>query len=129
MEILTLHLLGKFVILLTEVLIKEICMKLQQTSLDQTGVAILTINNKDIVKPLFSLEPVSEAQELVRLYLKEATIKAVYVTNNLMPTKIEDVIDEYKENHLDLPEGYMEQLLSGFSFIDGFSVFTKSYYA
>lgn len=104
-------------------------MKLQQTSLDQTGVVILTINNKDVIKPLFSLEPVSEAQELVRLYLKEATIKAVYVTNNLMPTKIEDVIDEYKENHSDLPEGYMEQLLSGFSFINGFSVFTKSCYA
>ena len=96
-------------------------MKLQQMNLDQTGIAILLMEDgseKQI--PLYSCQPVQEAKTLVSIYFKNCKrIEGVYFTNNLMPTKIEDIISKYRENHACLPENYMEELLSGFPFIIG----------
>lgn len=96
-------------------------MKLQQTSLDQTGVAILILKgNKEKLLPLYSTNPVEEANKLVKNYFPDCeVIKAVYFTNNLMPTKIEDVIEKYEERYGYLPENYVEELLSGFPYIIG----------
>ena len=96
-------------------------MKLQQANLDQTGVAILALKeDKEKILPLFSLNPVEEAQEIVKNYFPECeAISAVYFTNNLMETKIEDIIRKYRENHMALPENYMEELISGFPYIIG----------
>lgn len=106
-------------------------MKLQQTSLDQTGIAIFknsTGDQKDI--PLFTLNPITEAQSLQSTYFKEWEIRHVYVTNNLMQAKIEDIIEEYRKGHRNLPEDYMEELLSGFPYIQGLEpAFKKAYYA
>ena len=73
---------------------------------------------------LFSLHPVEEANELVRNYFTNSCekIKSVYITNNLMEAKIEDLISKYREKHLCLPENYMEELLSGFPYIIGRSL-------
>ena len=107
-------------------------MKLQQTNLDQTGIGILFMEDgseKQI--PLYSCEPVQEAQTLVQNYFPNCKkISAVYFTNNLMETKIEDIIEKYRENHSCLPENYMEELLSGFPFIIGRDYeFTSYFYA
>ena len=108
-------------------------MKLQQANLDQTGVAILEMkgSSEEKILPLFSLNPVGEAQEVVKYYFPECeTIRAVYFTNNLMEVKIEDIINKFRETSLALPENYMEELLSGFPFIIGNEVgCTTHYYA
>ena len=106
-------------------------MKLQQTSLDQTGVAILSMNGKEEKQiPLFSLKPVEEAQSIVENFFPACErIEAVYFTNNLMETKIEDIISNYRKNHKNLPENYMEELLSGFPYVIGISTFSKFLYA
>lgn len=106
-------------------------MKLQQTSLDQTGVVIIeNSENGQKIIPLFSLNPVEEAQSLQSSYFREWEIKHVYVTNNLMQAKIEDIIEEYRKGHENLPEDYMEELLSGFPYVQGLEpAFKKAYYA
>lgn len=105
--------------------------KLQQKSLDQTGAAILILGgNEEKVIPLFSLNPVEEANSLVEQYFPECEkIKAVYITNNLLDTKIEDLISAYKEECSALPEDYMEDLVSGFPFVfDRECEITKHFY-
>ena len=106
-------------------------MKLQQTSLDQTGIVIFKNsagNQKNI--PLFTLNPVAEAQSLQNTYFRGWEVRHVYVTNNLMQAKIEDTIEEYRKGHNNLPEDYMEELLSGFPYIQGLEpAFKKAYYA
>lgn len=108
-------------------------MKLQQTSLDQTGVAILRMNGESSEKqiPLFSLKPVEEAQSIVSSFFPTCErIEAVYFTNNLMEVKIEDIIANYRKNHENLPEDYMEELLSGFPYVIGAKpAFNKAFYA
>jgi hypothetical protein len=97
-------------------------MKLQQTTLDQTGVTILLMKDgEEKHLPLFSLKPIEEAQTLVKRYFNKSCecIKATYFSNNLMEVKIEDVISKYRESHLALPENYMEELVSGFPYIIG----------
>lgn len=96
--------------------------KLKQTDLRQTGIAILELTDgskKSI--PLYSLEIMQEAREITNNYFKDSCkeIKAVYATNNLMATKIEDTISLYLETYKGLPEDYMEELLSGFPYIIG----------
>lgn len=108
-------------------------MKLQQTTLDQTGVAILIMNDdSEKIIPLFSTSPVEEAQALVKRYFDKScqSIHAVYMTNNLMEVKIEDIIKDYKEkyNYLTLPENYMEELLSGFPYIIGNRIGDTTYF-
>ena len=104
--------------------------KLQQRNLDQTGVALLKINDTEKEIPLYSLEPVQEAQEIVKNYFPDChEISAVYVTNNLMTTKIEDIISQYEKDHLDLPEDMVNELVSGFPNIIGLEPQnTKAYY-
>lgn len=107
-------------------------MRLQQTSLDQTGVAILNLDGEEKHIPLFSLSPVEEIHEFVRENYPsydEFIIKAVYFTNNLMKFKIEDLILEYRETHNNLPENYVEELLSGFPYIIGINTFSMFLYA
>ena len=98
-------------------------MKLQQTTLDQTGIAILEFEDGERTIPLFSIYPVEEAQNIVKDYFPDCIkIKAVYMTNNLMDlmgTKIEDIIHNYREKNDCLPENYMDELLSGFPYIIG----------
>lgn len=104
--------------------------KLKQTSLDQTGVLLLSMLGKEKIIPLFSCNPVEEAQELVANYFSEWEKTNIFITNNLLEIKIEDTIEEYKKEYLFLPENYMEELLSGFSFIIGREIpFTKHFYA
>ena len=107
-------------------------MKLYQRNLDQTGVAIIEIGLENVYEvPLYSLEPVQEAQDLAKKYFPlGAIIKSIYVTNNLMSTKIEDIIKIYRKTHLDLPEDLMEELVSGFPFVYGLEPEDKvSFYA
>lgn len=108
-------------------------MEFQQTSLDQTGVAVLIMEDgSEKIIPLFSFNPIREVQELVKEFEFFSTcqgIKNVYFTNNLMETKIEDTIEKYREGHLCLPEDYMEELLSGFPYIFGIHKNTISFYS
>lgn len=99
-------------------------MKLQQKNLDQTGVTILLLkeDGKEVEKqiPLYSLKPIEEAQRLVELYYPNCIeIKATYNSNNLLKCPIENIIEDYRKEHLDLPEAYMEELVSGFPYIIG----------
>ena len=108
-------------------------MRLQQKSLDQTGVAILKLGDKEKAIPLFSLSPAEEASNLIEECFpeySEANV-TIFVTNNLLETKIEDMISEFRENYLALPEDYMEDLVSGFPFVynrDSDSEITKHFY-
>ena len=106
-------------------------MKLQQETLDQTGIGILIENGKERAIPLYSLNPVEEAQYIVKNSInKIEIIKAVYFSNNLMETKIEDIIKEYRESNRALPEDYMEELLSGFPYVNREeTLYKKVYYA
>ena len=109
-------------------------MKLQQRNLDQTGVAILELEDGSIKEiPLYSLEPIQEADTIVENFYPTCTHKCVYFTNNLMPnhTKIEDIISVYmKQNGGVLPEDLMEDLVSGFPYIRGNEPdFKNAYYA
>ena len=104
--------------------------KLQQTSLDQTGMAILYINGEEKHIPLFSLDPYTESEDMIQKYFPNCEKFKVYVTNNLLLTPIEDTIEDYCIGKLNLPEDYMEELLSGFPYIVGREpAFKKAYYA
>lgn len=103
---------------------------IQQTSLDQTGVAITKLaTGEEKQIPLFSLSPCEEAQELS--YYLEGELKHVFITNNLCEYKIEDEIREYKKSHpRAIPEEFMDQLASGLPFIEGYEpLFLMSCYA
>ena len=121
-------------------------MKFQQKNLDQTGVAVLSVNGEEKIVPLYSLQPVEEAMQIADslkisrinssktgIELTKVTnvdVTNVYVTNNLMETKIEDIIEKYRISHANLPEDYMEELLSGFPYIMGTEPqYKKAYYA
>jgi hypothetical protein len=105
-------------------------MKLQQKSLDQTGVAILEFKDGKREIPLFSCNPVAEINSIIENYFSDCiSLKAVYITNNLMETKIEDIIEKYRYKHPCLPENYMNELLSGFPYIIGNEEETLYFYA
>ena len=94
--------------------------KLKQTSLDQTGMAIFeTTEGKEKYVPLFSLHPIEEANNLMALIPGLSFRKNIYFSNNLLTYKIEDAIEEYMKDRKNLPEDYMEELVSGFPFIKG----------
>ena len=105
---------------------------IQQTSLDQTGIAIFTVENGEKVSiPLFSLTPFDEADEL-STYIEGEIKKDIFISNNLCDYKIEDEIRDYKKKNLGaIPEEFMDQLVLGFPFInDGSeSLFLMSCYA
>lgn len=104
---------------------------IQQTSLDQTGIAIfVTEDGEKINIPLFSLTPFDEAEELA-VYV-EGELKDIFISNNLCDYKIEDEIRDYKKKNLRaIPEEFMDQLASGFPFINDGSepLFLMSCYA
>ena len=104
---------------------------IQQTSLDQTGIAIFkTETNDEIQIPLFSLSPCEEAKE-IGAYV-EGECKHVFITNNLCERHIENEIKDYKkENNGSVSEEFMDQLASGFPFIEGYyePLFIMSCYA
>ena len=91
---------------------------IQQTSLDQTGMAIFkTENDEEIQVPLFSLTPCEEAREL-NTYI-DGELKHVFITNNLCEYRIENEIEAYKNEHNGaVSEELMDQLASGFPFIE-----------
>ena len=105
-------------------------MKLQQRSLDQTGVAILELeNNEEKEIPLFSLTPVEEANTIAEKYFPSCKIKHVFITNNLMNVKIEDTIAEFiKNNNGVVPENLIEEILTGFPYVIGNGTSTKHIY-
>lgn len=106
-------------------------MKIRQTSIEQTGIAIFTTEEGERCVPLFSLEVCKEANEL-QTYFKTLTRPTrVYMTNNLLEYRIEDEIEKFKKEHNNVvPEEYMEQLVSGFPYIEGYEArFIMSCYA
>ena len=93
-------------------------MKIQQTSLLQTGIAIgLTLDGKEISIPLFSQNPVIDEIPNFKQRFPEIKIKDVFLANSVLKYKIEDTIKEFKETNKFLPENYMNELRSGFPFI------------
>ena len=101
-------------------------MKLQQTDLMQTGVAIFRNSAKEQVQvPLFSSTPLTEAQEIVES-LEGYTIEHVFYSNSMFlnePGSIGNRIKEVVENYGFLPEDLMEDLKRGFVCVTGeFSV-------
>ena len=110
-------------------------MKYKQLNLDQTGLAILLFRNGEEKElPLYSLNPFSEANDIVDFLEKnrkeEVTLKKIFYTNNLVEPKIEDTIEEYMKGNLALPEDYIDELVSGFPYILGEEpAFSKAYYS
>ena len=106
-------------------------MKLYQTSLDQTGVAIfVTKDNKEKQVPLFSLDPVGEANKLLNVVPNVERVKHVFVTNNLCTNRVEDTIQEVINREHYLPEDLIEYIVSGFSYVIGYEPrFSVSYYS
>ena len=108
-------------------------MKIKQKTLEQTGVCILSNKREEGFKviPLYSLNIIEEANSIATEL--DSFIEAVYASNNLMEKKIEDIIEEYMKTSLNLPEDYMEELLSGFPYIKGLATWEelslKQFYA
>lgn len=105
-------------------------MMIQQTNLEQTGIAIFeTETNEKKQIPLFSLSPCEEAREM-STYI-DGELKHVFITNNLCEYRIENEIKDYKKEHDGvIPEEFMDQLASGFPFIEGYEPkFIMSCYA
>ena len=97
--------------------------KIKQTSLDQTGIAIIERKDKeDLFLPLFSLSPIKEANELALDIPGFIRIKNIFIANNLLDYKIEDAIKDFKQLKRPevLPQNLMEELVSGFPFITGY---------
>lgn len=96
--------------------------KLFQTSIQQTGVALLEIEGeKERVIPLFSRGPVEEANRFVKnlhnKLNKNIIIKNVFYSNNLMDYKIEDLVRDFIKENGFLPSNYINDMVSGFPFI------------
>ena len=95
--------------------------KLKQTSLDQTGVAVLKLEDEDKVIPLFSENPIKEANEVGALFPLGTEVKNVFVANSMLDFKIEDCIKDFQTYFPNtLPEDMMEELVSGFPYTYGY---------
>ena len=105
--------------------------KLKQTSLDQTGVAIFSLSDKkEKIIPLFSLNPMAEAENMLKMFPSGTELAHVFLANNMLTYKIGDAIDAFTKEHNYLPEDLMDELVSGFPFIEGYATnFSNSYYA
>ena len=95
--------------------------KLKQTSLDQTGVAVLKLKDGDKVIPLFSENPIKEANQVGALFPLGTEVKNVFIANSMLDFKIEDCIEDF-QTYLPntLPEDMMEELVSGFPYTYGY---------
>ena len=103
---------------------------IRQTNLNQTGVAIISLEsgNKKII-PLFSLKPMEEAEKLANMIPKARRPIDVFVTNNLLDYKIEDEIREVVSNKGYLPEALVDEAALGIPFVQGICAEdTKKYY-
>ena len=92
-----------------------------QTSIDQTGIAIFIMNGTGEEKqiPLFSSKPCDEANEIAK-YIDGKKIH-VFFTNNLLEYDILTELRRYeREHHGSISEEYMDQLASGFPFVEGY---------
>lgn len=100
-------------------------MRFFQTSLDQTGIAVLEDENGNTKNiPLFTLEPSKEASNVADFLNRKSfvkyDVKHVVVCNNLLDYRIEDEIEAYQKEHSGvIPQDLLEQLLSGFPHIYG----------
>lgn len=91
-------------------------MKLKQTSFYQTGIAIMSKGNEEIIQvPLFSGKPTFEAHEFAEKFNME--LLHVFYTNTTLGTEKElfDFIKKYEF----LPRNLMEDMRCGFSHIYG----------
>ena len=91
-----------------------------QTSIDQTGVAICEMDDGSIKQyPLFSTSPVAEFNEIVNNFPKVKKGLHLFVTNNFMAAKIEDIVRSYMEDDPShaLPENYVSYMVSGFPMV------------
>ncbi len=95
--------------------------KIKQTSLDQTGIAVIQLINGHKLIPLFSENPMEEANEItLQLPVPIAMIKHVFISNNMLDYKIEDCIRHFQIAFPKvLPEDMMEELVSGFPYTYG----------
>lgn len=91
--------------------------KLQQTSLDQTGAAIYASENGDVVIPLFSDNLMVEAHSIKSEISLLGELKHVYACNSLLNIDLTDKITEFLHRTGSLPLNYMNELRSGFSHI------------
>ena len=90
--------------------------KLQQTSLNQTGMAIyLTKGNNKLFVPLFSYEPTVEAHQIARYTPIIDKIINVFYTNKITNEYLPNHIREFLNKTNSLPRNYMDELRSGFS--------------
>lgn len=108
--------------------------KLKQTSLDQTGIVIFELSGSEKVIPLFSLNPHKEAIEIEGIMYnlnKDVKLAHLFLSNNILDYRVEDKIREFQKEKLNiLPEDMMEELLSGFPFVEGTSpYFSPVWYA
>lgn len=91
--------------------------KLQQKSLDQTGAAIYSSENGDVVIPLFSDNLMVEAHSIKSEISLLGELKHVYACNSLLDIDLTDKITEFLHRTGSLPLNYMNELRSGFSSI------------
>ena len=107
--------------------------KIKQTSLDQTGIVIYETDNSLKTIPLFSLTPMEEATQILvdieKITHKVCNLKHVFVANNLLDYRVEDAIKNFVNTYNFLPENLMDELVSGFPFIQGYDLgYTKMFY-
>lgn len=97
-------------------------MFLNQTSLEQTGIALFETEKGVSKFPLFSLKPVEEARDILAHCEGLNKILHVFTSNNLLQYKIEDSIQDFQayEGQDILPEDLVRDLASGFPFTSGF---------
>lgn len=93
-------------------------MKLQQQSLLQTGIAILLFKDgHEELVPLFSNEPVAEADGIAMGIKDCVRVQHTFVTNSYIGVKLDEDIDEFMRKRGFLPQDIVGQLRSGFSYI------------
>lgn len=96
---------------------------IRQTSLDQTGVAIIPLSSGDSkIIPLFSLKPVEEAYKMANMISDARRPIDVFVANNLLDYKIEDKIREVVSNEGYLPESLVDEVALGIPFVTGYYI-------
>ena len=91
-----------------------------QTSIDQTGVAICELKDGSTKQyPLFSDSPATEFKEIISTIPEIKEGLHLFVTNNFMASKIEDITYSYMENDPShaLPENYVSYMVSGFPMV------------
>ena len=93
-------------------------MELQQKSLLQTAVAVFTnLEGAEIQVPLFSKKPIAGEVPALLKRFPNLKLKHVYFSNALLGTALATSILEFVYKYGILPENYLNDLRTGFSFI------------